>query len=113
MSKQAVGLYSTVWKDGDVFADKTAIAAQVAAQSSPGQTDRPSGPATMESYIVQHKRGEPVGATLIGQLEDGTRFYAKLQDMDAAKLTALAAGELDGAPLKVETAMPANKAWLA
>ncbi|WP_189587041.1 acetyl-CoA acetyltransferase [Litorimonas cladophorae] len=113
MSKQAVGLYSTVWKDGDVFADTTAIAAQVAAQSSPGHTDRPSGPATMESYIVQHKRGEPVDATLIGQLEDGTRFYAKLQDMDAAKLTALAAGELDGARLKVETAMPANKAWLA
>jgi acetyl-CoA C-acetyltransferase len=112
MSKQAVGIYSTVWEGGNVFADAGDIATQIVAQSKPGQANKPSGMATMESYIVQHKRGEPVGATVIGQLEDGKRFYAKLQDIDAAKLTALAAGEMDDARLKVETAMPANKAWI-
>lgn len=112
MSKQAVGIYSTQWVEGDVFADKAKIAKQVAAQSSPGQTDAPLGTATMESYIVQHKRGAAIGATVIGQLEDGKRFYAKLQDMDADTLNALAAGEFDGSALRVENGIPANKAWL-
>ena len=113
MSKQAVGIYSTVWKAGDVFADKTAMAETISAQPAPGQTPTPSGPATMESYIVQHKRGAPIGAIVIGQLADNTRFYAKLQDVDSKVLTALADGKLDGARLKVEPGNPANKAWLA
>jgi len=113
MSKQAVGIYSTQWAEGDVFADEAKIAREIAAQPAPGQTDRPSGQATMESYIVQHNRGVPIGALVIGQVENGARFYAKLQDMDTAKLTALANGDLDQARLKVEQAMPANKAWLA
>ncbi len=112
MSKQAVGIYSTDWKDGDVFADKEVIAKKVAAQSSPGQTSTPTGGAVMESYIVQHKRGAPVGAVVIGQLADRTRFYAKLQDADVETLTALADGKMDGAKLKVEPGNPANKAWL-
>ncbi len=112
MSKQAVGLYSSVWSDRDIFANDEAISKAILAQVSPGQTDSPSGLATLESYIVQYKRGAPVGAVVIGQLVDGTRFYAKLQDMDEPKFLALAAGEMDGAALKVETAIPANKAWL-
>lgn len=112
MSKQAVGIYSTEFKDGDIFADKQAMAKKIVAQSAPGQTSTPSGAAVMESYIVQHKRGAPIGAVVIGQLEDQTRFYAKLQDVDAPELTALAAGKLDNAALKVEPGNPANKAWL-
>jgi acetyl-CoA C-acetyltransferase len=112
MSKQAVGIYSTEWAAGDVFADKEKISSAIAAQSSPGQTSTPSGEAEMESYIVQYKRGEPVGAILIGQLQDGTRFYAKLQDADESLLTSLACGKIDGAKLKVESGLPANKAWL-
>ncbi len=111
MSKQAVGIYSTVGSEGDVFADKAAMAEQIAAQHVPGQTTTPSGAATMETYIVQHKRGLPIGAVVIGKLEDGTRFYAKLQDMDEGSLTALAAGQMDEANLKVETGSSANKAW--
>lgn len=112
MSKQAVGIYATDWVDGEVFADKGKVAEVIAAQLSPGQTATPNGEAVMESYIVQYKRGVPISAVLIGQLKDGTRFYAKLQDADEAVLTKLAAGELDGAALKVETGLPANKAWL-
>ena len=112
MSKQAVGIYSTEWKAGDVFADKAAMEKIIAAQSSPGQAVSPSGEAVMESYIVQHKRGAPIGAVVIGQLESGARFYAKLQDADEAVLTALADGKIDGARLRVETGLPANKAWL-
>lgn len=112
MSKQAIGIYSTKWVEGEVFADSDQIAKAVAAQSAPGQTATPSGEATMESYIVQYKRGEAVGAVVIGQLEDSTRFYAKLQDADASVLAALANGELDGAKMKVESGLPANKAWL-
>lgn len=111
MSKQAVGIYSTVFKDGDVFADKAAMAETIAAQSSPGQTSTPSGDAVMESYIVQHKRGAPIGAVVIGQLANKTRFYAKLQDAASGKLTDMADGKLDGAKLKVEPGNPANKAW--
>jgi len=112
MSKQAVGIYSTQWAEGDVFADKAAMAKKITAQGAPGQTDSPSGEATIESYIVQHKRGVPIDAVLIGQLEDGTRFYAKLQDADTGILAELAEGKLDGARLRVEAAIPANKAWL-
>ena len=113
MSKQAVGLYSTDWKAGDVFADEAAMAKVIAGQPSPGQSPSPSGNAVMETYIVQHKRGEAIGAVVIGQMVDQSRFYAKLQDADTDILNALAAGELDGASLKVEPGLPANKAWLA
>lgn len=113
MSKQAVGIYSTEFRDGDVFADKAKMAEAIAAQPAPGQTPSSSGAAVMESYIVQCKRGEAIGAVVIGQLADKTRFYAKLQDADAQVLTALADGNLDGAALKVEPGLPANKAWLA
>ena len=112
MSKQAVGIYSTEWVDGDVFADKAAMEKIIAAQHSPGQSDSPSGDAVMESYIVQHKRGAPIGAVIIGQLDGGARFYAKLQDADEGVLTALAGGKLDAARLRVETGLPANKARL-
>ena len=112
MSKQAVGVYSTDWKDGVVFANKTEIAKQVTAQFSPGQADAPSGKARLESYIVKYKRGAPVGATVIGQLPDGLRFYAGLQAANADVLTALAAGELDAVTLRAEAGAPANKAWV-
>jgi acetyl-CoA C-acetyltransferase len=112
MSKQAVGIYSTEWKSGDVFADKTAMAEQIAEQPAPGQAPTPSGEAVMESYIVQHKRGAPIGAIVIGQLADNARFYAKLQDADTEVLTALAEGKFDGTALKVEPGNLANKAWL-
>jgi acetyl-CoA C-acetyltransferase len=112
MSKQAIGIYSTEWVEGEVFADQDKIAKVVAAQSAPGQTASPTGKATVESYIVQYKRGEPVSAILIGQLGDGKRFYAKLQEADARILTALANGEMDGAKIKVESGLPSNKAWL-
>ena len=112
MSKQAVGIYSTAWKEGEVFADKAAIATSIAAQASPGQTDSPSGEAAMESYIVQHKRGAPIGAVVIGRQADGKRFYAKLQEADEGVLVKLAEGQFDAARLRVETGMPANKAWL-
>lgn len=112
MSKQAVGIYSTEWADGNVFADKDAMSASIAAQDKPGQTATPSGQGVIESYIVQHKRGVPIGAVIIGNLQDGTRFYAKLQEADNETLTALAGGEIDGAAIRVETGIPANKAWL-
>ena len=113
MSKQAVGIFSTEWKDGDVFADKAKIARAVASQSAPGQADKPTGSAIMESYIVRHKRGVPVSAMVIGQLPDKRRFYAALQEDNPEVLTDLANGHLDAALLKVEAGTPANKAWLA
>ncbi len=114
MSKQAVGIYSTEWAEGDVFADKDEMAKLIAAQAAPGQSDSPLGEASLESYIVQHKRGAAVGAVVIGQLIDsGERFYAKLQDADADILTALAKGACDTTKLRVEAGNPANKAWLA
>ena len=113
MSKQAVGIYSAEWKAGDVFADKAKIARKVAAQSAPGQADKPSGSAIMESYIVRHKRGVPISAVVIGQLPDKRRFYAALQEDNPEVLTNLANGHLDAALLKVEAGEAANKTWLA
>ena len=112
MSKQAVGIYSSEYVEGHVFADSKATAAKIAAQKSPGQTTSPNGPSRMESYIVQHKRGEPTGAVVIGALEDGTRFYAKLHEASGQALAALADGKRDGAKLNVTAAMPANTARL-
>jgi acetyl-CoA C-acetyltransferase len=113
MSKQAVGIYSTEWNAGDIFANSAEIARRVAEQPAAGEAAAPSGKAVMESYIVQHKRGAPIGAVVIGQLPNKTRFYAKLQDTTSELLTELAEGHLDAAVLKVEAGMPANKAWLA
>ena len=112
MSKQAVGIYSSEWKDSDVFADEKQMADKIAAQPAPGQTDEPSGAARIESYVVHHKRGEPTGVTVIGRLTDETRFYAQLQDLDRETLAAIAEGKLDGASLRVTPGLPANKAWL-
>ena len=112
MSKQAVGIYSTEWREGTVFADDAKLAVAIAAQERPGQTSTPSGEGVIESYIVQYKRGDPISAIVIGQLDDGVRFYAKLQDMDVTKLKALANGEVDGTAIRVESGIPANKAWL-
>ena len=113
MSKQAIGIYSTKWKAGDVFADKAEIAKQVTAQAVPGQADSPSGSATLESYIVRHKRDVAIDAVVIGQLPDKRRFYAALDDNNPEVLTDLANGHLDAALLKVEAGMPGNKAWFA
>lgn len=112
MSKQAVGIYSTAYQEGDHFADKTVIQNQIAEQDRPGYAEIVSGEAVMESYIVNYKRGEAVNAIVIGRFETGGRAYAKLQDMDAAKLTQLAEGKMDAALLKIEPGLPANKAWL-
>ena len=112
MSKQAIGIYSTEHRDGDIFADKVALAEHIAAQPSAGQTDTPKGHANIESYIVQHKRGLPVGATLIGKLPTGVRFYAKLDRATPEILTAMAAGNLDGAAIVVRPDKPMNVAVL-
>jgi len=112
MSKQAVGVYSNEWRTGDIFADKTAIKFKIAAQAAPPQMTSPTGSGVIESYIVNHKRGEPKAALIIGRLDTGERCYAKMQDMSAAQLSSMAMGELDGAVVRIETGLPANKAWL-
>ena len=112
MSKQALGLYSTEYRAGDIFADRSEINKKIKNQAGPGVTDKPEGEARIESYIVRHKRGIPFEAILIGRLETGPRFYAKLQDMDGSQLKHMAAGDYDQAKLRVEAGMPANKAWL-
>ena len=112
MSKQALGLYSTEYRAGDIFADRSEINKKIKNQASPGVTNKPEGEASIESYIVRHKRGIPFEAILIGRLETGPRFYAKLQDMDGPQLKHMAAGDYDQAKLRVEAGMPANKAWL-
>ena len=113
MSKQTIGIYSSVYQDGDIFADEAAMAKRIAAQPAPRLAEKPSGRARLESYIVRHKRGVAIGAVVIGRLPDGGRFYAKLQEVDETILKALAAGDLDAAALRVEPGLPANKAWLA
>ncbi len=112
MSKQAVGIYSTEAAEGDVFADRDLIATRIEGQSSPGQVEQVSGDAVIETYIVNHKRGVPVSAVVIGQAKTGERFYARLQDMTTDQLSAMADGQYDRADIRVETGMPANKAWL-
>jgi len=112
MSKQAMGLYSTEYRAGDIFADRAALNKKIKGQDAPDVTDEPEGKARLESYIVRHKRGIPSEAIIIGRLETGPRFYAKLQDMDSAQLERLAAGEYDEATIRVEAGIPANKAWL-
>ena len=112
MSKQAVGIYSTEYVASDIFADEAALAAKIAIQAAPGQAKKPDGTARLESYIVQHKRGEPIGATVIGAVESGERFYAKLEEASAETLNQLAQGKLDNAQLDVTPGMPANKARL-
>lgn len=111
MSKQAVGVYSTDAVEGDVFPDRDLIAKKIDEQLSPGQVEQVSGEAVIETYIVNHKRGVPIGAVVVGQIKTGERFYAKLQDMTADQLLDMADGKYDGTKIRVEAGMPANKAW--
>lgn len=99
MSKHAVGIYSarppkTPW----------VYPAQKWQDTSPlvAFTEIANGPASIESYIVRYKRGAPIGAIIIGRLnENEARFYAALETADEEVLIALANGELTHNPITV------------
>jgi len=113
LSKQAVGIYSTHPGQGPVLADKAKLEAALQSQDHPGWTATPSGEARLLSHSVAYRRGTASDAVIIGALkESGERFYAKLSELNAKQMHALAEGEYDHAALSVTPGVPANRATL-
>jgi acetyl-CoA C-acetyltransferase len=88
INKHSVGIYSAHGSD----APKPQIPHELYQMeldklSGPELIENASGSAVVETYTLFHDRsGEPVDAVIIGRLDDGTRFLAKLEpDKDVLK----------------------------
>lgn len=70
-SKHAAGRYSGTPPE-TVSLKRTP---EVAPAKLLADSDNPSG--TLIAYTVEYKRGEPMGALIVGETEEGARFYAR------------------------------------
>ncbi|WP_421737913.1 acetyl-CoA acetyltransferase [Caulobacter sp.] len=81
LTKQSIGIYSTRPVDGDWTREAPSIIqARIDALPHPEIVDRPSGPATIETYTVVHAREGVRMGIVIGRDSEGRRFVAQTPD---------------------------------
>ncbi|EGD56853.1 acetyl-CoA acetyltransferase [Gordonia neofelifaecis] len=85
LSKYSVGVYSTSpvsWRAS------TSAGLQRELDTAPtvAVTRYPNGPATIESFVVIDPDGAAPGATVVGRLDDGSRFVATADDPELVAL---------------------------
>ncbi|HET6970998.1 MAG TPA: acetyl-CoA acetyltransferase, partial [Phenylobacterium sp.] len=73
---------------------------QIDALPHPEVVERPSGPATIETYTVVHRREGPFMSIIVGRDANGRRFVANTPS-DAAVLAELETREQVGRPGEV------------
>ncbi|MGB6229285.1 MAG: hypothetical protein WBF53_04060, partial [Litorimonas sp.] len=76
-NKHAAGRYSGTAPERVELHDGGAVAPSKAVHTDPDPAGR------LVSYTVTHKRGEPTGVLLVGETDNGARFYAR-GDVEAA-----------------------------
>lgn len=101
LSKYATGVYSTApaaWKP----CDSADLQARLDAAPCPGQTQQPSGDATVETATVVFAQGQPAYAIAVGTMHsDGGRFFALSPEGDSATAARMYAEESLGRPIAV------------
>ena len=107
MSKYSVGIYSTT--PTDWHADHSAqLQDEVDSRPSPSVALQPEGPATIESYTVQHGRDGTRSGIVIGRLAADNRRFVATADDDTA-LDMLSHGEPIGRQVYVRSAAGGNR----
>ena len=98
LTKQAVGIYSTDPVEGAwERAEPHGLQVEIDALPHPPITEHPSGPATIETYTVVHRREGLARGIVIGRDANGHRFVANTPD-DEGTLRGLEAVESVGRP---------------
>jgi acetyl-CoA C-acetyltransferase len=101
LTKQAVGIYSTDPVEGAWERENPkSLQRQIDALPHPPIEERPTGPATIETYTVVHRREGLARGIVIGRDRHGHRFVANTPD-DEATLRGLEAVESVGRPGQV------------
>ncbi len=101
VTKQSMGIYSTTAPEKP-FAPRAPEQYQSIVDAEPGPTlaEHAKGPATVETYTVMHRGGEPEYAIVVGRQVDGRRFIANAPD-DAACLRQIVAADFLGSAGRV------------
>jgi acetyl-CoA C-acetyltransferase len=113
LSKHSAGLYAGTPAGAWSATDCDAIARRYAAIPSMPIAEPAPARGVVESYVVNHRKGQPASAYVAALTENrDARFLARLHDDDAAGLAALTAGEVFGRPIDVEAGSACNHARL-
>ena len=108
VTKHSLGIYSTTPPSDRWQREKPAqYQDSILDQTSPGFTEVPSGPASIETYTVLHSRKGVERALVIGRQQDGTRFFAETPD-DAETLQGMMQQDMLGAPGEVSSGTGKN-----
>ena len=109
MSKTSVGVYSTTPAGWVPRADRR-LQSRVDAEKSLSVAEFFTGPATLETYTVDHTKRGPIGVVVATTHDDHTRVAAL--SSDDALLAALESGDPFGAEVMIEAGEGANSARL-
>ncbi|MEO8812251.1 MAG: acetyl-CoA acetyltransferase, partial [Caulobacteraceae bacterium] len=104
LTKQSTGIYSTMPPKGPFERqDPSAIQSQIDALAHPEVVERPSGPATVETYTVVHSRDGYRMGIVIGRDSENRRFVANTP-ADETTLRAMESAEQIGREGRVRLA---------
>jgi len=109
LTKHSFGVYSTTPADGWARADPAGYQAQIDAMTSPVFTETPSAGGRIETFTVVHEQGRPAFAIVVGRLDDGRRFLARMDE----RLDELIDAPVIGRRIAVQAGDPVNAARLA
>src|SRR5699024_3099604 len=109
LSKYSAGIYSsapTEWRDSH----SARLQAEIDEWSAVEETSQADGPATVETYTVQHARDGSRTGIVIGRLDnDNRRVVATTGDGDEAALELLSNGEPIGRRVHVHSTETGNR----
>ena len=83
---------------------RSAAQTEVDALPSPAFTETPAGAATLETFTVVHDKGAPSVAIVIGRDAENRRFLG----VGREGMERYMAGDVIGAPIRVEAGQPVN-----
>ncbi|GAB3108816.1 acetyl-CoA acetyltransferase [Aestuariicella hydrocarbonica] len=111
MSKHSAGVYSTAAPTAPWQAcDSKALQARVDHEPRPEIESAPAGEASLETYTINYRRGEPTQAVIVGRLTcNGKRFYALTALNDTATLQRMLDSEVLGASIRVQPHNEGNR----
>ena len=110
MSKHAAGVYSTKPpEDGWRSFDNTQLQERVDSEPVADVEPFPDGAASIETYTIRYKSGEPNHAVIVGRLlESNKRFYARTHRDDQSTLEEMMASDPLGRKVLVSSDPKAN-----
>jgi acetyl-CoA C-acetyltransferase len=108
LTKHSFGVYSTTPASGWARVEPARYQREIDTLASPAFTEQPAGHGTIETFTVAYERGRPAFAIVIGRLDDGRRFLARMRE----RLGELIDAPVIGRPIEVTAGTPVNTARL-